>query len=407
MSAVRARLLTPVGPDAVRYEPDAVITWDGEGVITGVARWDGQSIDHDLHPQVLLPGFVDAHVHYPQTRIVGRANGPLLSWLASTTFPEESRFADPVYAEEVADELVARLAAAGTTCAFVYGSSHDAAAHALLRALGRQGPKAITGPVWMDEGAPPGLLRPAAASAALVERLTPPPGVQIAVVPRFALSCAPEALALAGRVAAHGDRWISTHLAESVEECRLSVERFGASDPLAILERAGLVGPRTVLAHCVHLSQSEWDRLAQANAIVAHCPDSNDFLGSGGMPIREVLDRGIRMTIGSDVAAGRTFRIPRILCAAYDNALRQGVTLSPERLLWWGTRGGALSLGHGEAGMLAPGLDADLCAFPAPPHADAHGILSALLFDHDAPPFTHTWVKGRLVFPTTAAAPAS
>ena len=397
MPAVRARLLTPVGPDAVRYEPDAVIAWGDDGVIEHVARWDGDEVDDDLRPQVLLPGFVDAHVHYPQTRIVGRASGPLLSWLTSTTFPEEARFADPLYAEEAADEFVARLAAAGTTCAFVYGSSHDGATHALLRALGRTGTKAIAGPVWMDDDAPVALLRPASASAALVDGLAPPPGIEIAVVPRFALSCTPEALALAGRTAARGGRWISTHLSETVEERRRSVERFAAPDPLAILERAGLVGPRTVLAHCVHLTSSEWDRLAKARAIVAHCPDSNDFLGSGGMPIREVLDRGIRIAIGSDVGAGRTFRIPRILCAAYDNALRQGVALSPERLLWWGTRGGALALGHGEAGMLAPGLDADLVAFPAPPHTDAAGILAALLFDHDAPPITHTWIKGRLI----------
>jgi guanine deaminase len=349
---------------------------------------------------VLLPGFVDAHVHYPQTRIVGRASGPLLPWLATSTFPEEARFADRAYADAVAEEFVGRLAAAGTTLAFAYGSSHDAAADALLAAIGRAGLKAIVGPVWMDEHAPAALLRPAAESEALVERLRPPAGVEVAVIPRFALSCSAEALARAGTTAARGGRWISTHLSENADEVRQSVERFGAADPLAILEQAGLVGPKTVLAHCLHLSASEWDRFAAAGAIVAHCPDSNDFLGSGGLPVDEVLHRGIPLAVGTDVAAGRSFRIPRVLSAAYDNGLRHGATLSPERLLWWGTRGGALALGHGETGLLAPGHDADLTVFPS----SGADVLAALLFDHDAPPMTQTWVRGRPQLPRWSTA---
>jgi guanine deaminase len=396
MFSVRGRLLTPVGPEEVRFLPDAVLAWDERGVITEVGPYLGQLVDLDVHPGVLLPGFVDAHVHYPQTRIVGRANGPLLPWLATATFPEEARFADRAYADAVADEFVGRLAAAGTTLAFVYGSSHDAGADALLAALGRSRLKAIAGPVWMDEDAPDALLRPAAESEALVERLRPPPGVEIAVIPRFALSCSAAALARAGTTAARGGRWISTHVSENVDECRLSVERFGAADPLAILETAGLVGARTVLAHCIHLSDSEWDRFAAAGAIVAHCPDSNDFLGSGGLPVHEVLRRRIPIAIGSDVAAGRTFRIPRVLSCAYDNGLRHGVTLSPERLLWWGTRGGALALAHTETGLLTPGCDADLCVFPAPPNSkSAADVFAALLFDHDAPAMSGTWVRGR------------
>jgi guanine deaminase len=151
-----------------------------------------------------------------------------------------------------------------------------------------------------------------------------------------------------------------------------------------------------VYAHCIHLSDDEWDRFAAAGAVVAHCPDSNDFLGSGGMPVRAVRSRGIRLSIGTDVAAGRSFRVPRILSAAYDNASRQGEAWTPAELLALGTSGSAL--GYDDVGRIAPGYRADLTLFDPPSEAtDADGVLAALIFDHDAPPMRATWVSGRQV----------
>jgi guanine deaminase len=318
-----------------------------------VAPYDGRPVDEDLRPGVLLPGFVDAHVHFPQTRIVGRASGPLLDWLDRATFPEEARFADPAHAERVAATFCSRLAAAGTTLAMVYSSVHPRTADLLFQTLDRVGLEAIAGPVLMDEHCPEALRLPAS-----------------------------EALPALADLA---DRWHG-------------VERFGTRDYLEVYEQAGLVHDRCVLAHCIHLSGSEWDRLAAAGAVVGHCPDSNDFLGSGGMPVPEVLDRAMKVAIGTDIAAGRSFRVPRILSSAYDNGLRQGVPLSEARLLWWGTRGGALALGRPSAGVLAPGFDANLCLFEPPdPADDAEAVLASLLFDHDAPRMRRTWVRGRLV----------
>jgi guanine deaminase len=203
----------------------------------------------------------------------------------------------------------------------------------------------------------------------------------------------------AGRLASTHDLWVSTHLSENLEECRVARELFGTEDYLSIYEEAGMVHAKSVYAHCIHLSDSEWERMAEARAVVAHCPDSNDFLGSGAMPIDVVRERGIPLAIGTDIAAGRSFRIPRILSSAYDNGLRRGLTLTPSELLWHGTRGGALALGHAHVGAIRAGLEADMCLFCPPPWADtAESVLAALMFDHDAGPMARTWVRGRLVW---------
>ncbi|MBX2799321.1 MAG: guanine deaminase [Myxococcales bacterium] len=405
MPTLRARVLTCVSADELTFLDDAVVCIDG-AQIAEVAPYDGRPVDEDLRPGVLLPGFVDAHVHYPQTRIVGSASGPLLQWLERSTFPEEARFADEEHAQRIAATFVDRLAAAGTTLSMVYGSVHPAAAHQLFAALAGRGLKAIAGPVLMDRDCPPALQLPADPALAGLEALRQrwhghdAGRLQLGVFPRFALSCSAALMERAGAFAAEHELFVSTHLAETPEECRVARERFSAADYLEVYERAGLVHARAVFAHCVHLSPSEWERLAAAGSVVAHCPDSNDFLGSGGMPVSDVRGRRIPVAIGTDVAAGRSFRVPRILSSAYDNALRQGITLSPAQLLWWGTRGGALALGHADTGQVARGMQADLCLFDAGPWAeDAAAVIASLLFDHDAGGMRCTWVRGRQVHP--------
>lgn len=403
MRSYRARLLTPLGPEEVLWCDDAVVRVEA-GRITGVAPWDGGPVDEDLRPGVLLPGFVDAHVHYPQARIVGSATGPLLDWLDRTVFPEERRFADPVHAAQVADHFAARLASAGTTMAFVYGSVHADATDALLRVLDRRGLRAIVGPVLMDAHCPEALCRPPEVAlrdlAALADRWHGHDGrLEVAVIPRFALSCTQAMLEGAAALARDRGLWVSTHLSENPDEVELACRRFGAPDYLTVYERAGLLHDRALFAHCVHLDEAEWDRFAAAGAAVAHCPDSNDFLGSGSMPPAAPLARGVPVSVGSDVGAGRSFRIPRILSSAYDNGLRQGVSLDPRRLLWWGTRGGAAALGQDRIGSIEPGFDADMVLLELPPWADdARAALASVIFDHDAPLPLHTWVRGRTVW---------
>ena len=400
---LRASVLSPTTPTRALYLSDAVVVVDG-GRITSITPYSGQDAE-DLRPGILLPGFVDGHLHYPQTRIVGSASGPLLTWLEQTTFPEEARFYDKEHATSVAECFAANLAASGTTLAMAYGSVHPDASEQLFRVLAERGLRAIAGPVLMDAHSPESLILPADRAIPALGQLAEQwhghddGRLQVAVVPRFALSCSTEMMRAAGELANSRGLRVTTHIGEHPDEVALAKARFGTSDYLKIYEDHGLVGEGSVFAHAIHLTDSEWSRFAEAGCVVAHCPDSNAFLGSGDMPTQTVLDRNIPIVLGTDVAAGRTFRVPRIASAAYDNALRRGHALHPLHLLWWATRGGALALGEARVGALEPGLDADMVLLDLPPWAETQEqILAAVFFDADSPRPRRTYVRGRLIW---------
>ncbi|MEO0603245.1 MAG: guanine deaminase, partial [Myxococcota bacterium] len=397
---IRGRVLQPRSPHEVTYHHDGVVTIEG-GLITAVEPLDGLPVDLDVRPHVIAPGFVDAHLHAPQTSIVGSATGSLLTWLQTTVFPAEAELADPVRAAALADAFTRRLLAAGTTLSFVYGSVHEAATDALFAALKAVGVRAVAGPVWMDTDCPEALKTPPEVSEAMVRGLVERwhgDRLKVAVIPRFALSCTPAALSRAGRLARELGLPVSTHLAETIAECTEARRRFGTADYLQVYEDAGLVHDRSVLAHCIHLSDGEWDRLAQTGATVAHCPDSNDFLGSGGMPVAIVRSQGVPVSLGTDIGAGRSFAVYRTMSYAFDNARRQGVDLELSELWWWGTRGGALALGETGTGALEPGLAADLVVLEVPDTAHtAVEVMQHVVFDHDVHPVRQVFVAGQAV----------
>ena len=341
--------------------------------------------------------------------MIGSASGPLLPWLERSVFPEEARFADPGYAAEVAEAFCAALVEHGTTCAAIYSSSHPVAAEALFTALDRAGLRADTGLTLMDRHAPPEVLLDAdAAMAASAELLARWHGhergrLRLSMIPRFAISCTPELLRAAGRFADAHALTLQTHISENLDEIRETLALFpDAGDYLEVYEAHGCAGsrtgPRAILAHAIHLSDAEWQRVVDRGLVVAHCPDSNFFLGSGCMPLAEALRRGVRVGLGTDVGAGRSFSLRRTAAAAYDAALVRNDPVAPAQLLWLATRGGALALGRGETlGCLAPGFEADLVAIPLPAEVDPSdlgAIVDALLFRHDGPRPCATLVRG-------------
>ncbi len=403
---LRGRVLAP-DLDTPRWTDlaDALVEVGGDGRIVDVRPAPPASPIPETWPGcVLLPGFVDAHVHYPQTRMVGTASGPLLDWLASTTFPEEARFADRAYADAVAAEFCGALASAGTTLACVYGSPHPVATDRLFRALDAAGLRALAGLTLMDRGAPPANLLDARLALEALDALADrwhghdDGRLGVVVTPRFALSCTPAMLRGAADLARRRGLAVQTHLSENTDEVRVAAELFPASaDYLGAYADHGLLEAGAIFAHCIHLSDDEWARLVAAGAVVAHCPDSNFFLGSGVMPLAAALDRGARVALGSDVGAGRAFSMRRIAARAYDASLVAGARVAPDTLLWLATRGGAVALGQGDrTGALAPGLDADLVAVPVPAGA-AGGIIDHLLFREDHGPVRAAMVRGRVV----------
>ncbi|HVI00561.1 MAG TPA: guanine deaminase [Enhygromyxa sp.] len=399
---IRGRMLAP-DPDAptLRLLDDAVLELDASGRITAVREPVEADAPETWPGAVILPGFVDTHLHYPQTRVIGSASGPLLPWLERSVFPEEARFADRSYAAEVAEEFCDALIQQGTTCAAIYSSSHPTAAQALLEALDRRGLRAETGLTLMDRNAPPELTLDRAtamqASAELLERWHghDRDRLRLSMIPRFAISCTPELLRAAGEFARTHALTLQTHISENRDEIRETLALFpDAHDYLEVYESHGCTTPRTILAHCIHLSEQEWQRVAGHDLAVAHCPDSNFFLGSGCMGLADALARGVRVGLGTDVGAGRTFSMRRTAAAAYDASLICGAPVAPEQLLWLATRGGARALGKLELGCLASGYEADLVAIRAPRGLAHAALIDALLFRHDAGPVLATVVRG-------------
>jgi guanine deaminase len=407
---LRARLLTPARGGGLVWHADGRLVIGDDGRIAEVGPWRdgdaGGARTLDLRPSLIAPGFVDAHVHFPQARIVGSATGPLLDWLERSVFPEEARFAEEGYAREVARELVARLLAAGTTAAAIFSSSHPGATEVLFAELARAGMRAAVGLTLMDQACPEALRLPAdramAASAALCERWHGHDRGRLAfaVTPRFAISCSRGMLEAAARFAADRRLLVQTHVAENVREGEetLAAHPWGA-DYLDVYDRVGLVGGRTLLAHAIHLSPDEWDRVAARGARIAHCPDSNFFLGSGRMRAHAALERGVPVGLGTDVAAGRTFSVRRVMGSAWDNALCVGQRVEPAALFHMATLGGAVALGIDDVcGSLDVGKDADLAVIDLPPWAgDAAGALAELCFATDDTRVRASFVRGRCV----------
>src|SRR5580658_5276875 len=331
----------------------------------------------DMRDGVLLPGFVDAHIHYPQVRALGGIGYSLLDWLENITLPEEVKFAHPSYARAVAQEFLRSLAAHGTTTALVFGAHFPSATAELFEQAQGSGLRIVSGLVLADRHLLPGLYQtPEEAyreSTALIRRFHGAGRLLYAVTPRFALSASEAILEVCQSLLAEnpGVRF-QTHMNESLAEIAEVANLFpGAADYLAVYERFGLAQRRSVFAHNVHPANGELERLAACGSAVAYCPASNAALGSGFFPLQRHVQAGIRFALGSDVGGGTGFGMLKEGLQAYltQRLAPSPVTLNAAQLLYLATRAGAETLGlEDQIGDFTAGKFADF-VYLRPPEA--------------------------------------
>ena len=359
------------GPEGREYFADgALVTENGRVAEVGNAadilpRESATPLT--VHKNALIvPGFVDCHVHFPQVDAVAGHGEELLQWLSRHAFPAEMKFADPDHCVRTAEFFLDLLLLSGTTTALVFSTVHPGAADALFAAAHRRRMRVISGKTMMDRDAPPELLDSAESSAAdsraLMEKWHGRGRLEYAVTPRFAPTSSEAQLAAAGKLLAENPAVrLHTHLSENRGELARVAELFPADgDYLAVYERFGLVGPRSLFAHAIHLSDGEWKRLSVAGSAVAFCPCSNLFLGSGLFDVSAARRAGVRWGLGSDVGGGDSLFLPRVMNNAYKVARMRGDSLSPSELWKLATIGGARALGLGDViGNFGRGKEAD------------------------------------------------
>jgi len=324
-------------------------------------------IDVQHYPDALItPGFIDTHIHYPQTGMIASYGEQLLDWLNTYTFPTEKQFEDKSHAAEVADIFLKELLRNGTTTALVFGSVHPQSVDAFFEAAQKLDLRMIAGKVLMDRNAPDYLTDTAdsgyAESKALIERWHGKGRLHYAVTPRFAPTSTPQQLDLAGKLfGEYPDLYMHTHISENKAEVAWVKELFPARKGyLDVYDHHKLIGPRAVFAHGVHLCDEECARLAETGSAVAFCPTSNLFLGSGLFDLNKLEQHGVRVGLGTDVGAGTSFSQLQSLNEAYKVMQLQGKKLDPFKSLYLATLGGAHALYlDDKLGNFLPGKDAD------------------------------------------------
>ena len=367
---------------------------------------------HDYGDALLCPGFVDAHVHYPQTAIIASWGKRLIDWLNSYTFPEEMRLADPHYAARIAGRYLDLTLDHGTTtvCSFATVAPHSV--DAIFTAAAQRGQRVVAGKTCMDRNAPEGL-RDTAQSAyddskTLIERWHGKGRAGYAITPRFTPTSTPDQLAALGALwAEHPDCLMQTHLSEQLDEIAWVRDLVpGARDYLDTYEEHGLIGERALFGHAIHLEPRELDRLAETGAAVVHCPTSNTFIGSGLFDMAKLASRQIPVGLATDTGGGSSFSMLRTMAAAYEIGQLRGTPLHAAQLIWLATAGSARSLHlHDKIGSLTPGREADitvldLASTPAIEQrsANANSVwdrLFATIMMGDDRAVQSVWVNGR------------
>lgn len=317
--------------------------------------------------KLIMAGFVDAHVHFPQTAMIASWGKRLIDWLNSYTFPEELKFSNPEYAAEIAARYLDLTKAHGTTSMCSYATIHPESVEAFFTEAQKRGQRVIAGKTCMDRNAPDGL-RDTAQSAyddskALLQKWHGQDRISYAITPRFSPTSTPEQLEAMGALwAEQPDCLMQTHLSEQTDEVAWVKELFPtARDYLDTYEQFGLLGKGGLYGHAIYLEDREKARLREVDGSLIHCPTSNTFIGSGLFDMAGLMAEGHRIGLATDTGGGSSFSMLRTMAAAYEIGQLRGVPLHPSQLLWLATQGSARALHMGDKiGNLAAGHEADL-----------------------------------------------
>jgi guanine deaminase len=410
--------------DGVRFRPDHWLMVDGKRIAGALPGSQTPGPDWQLHDhrgRLLMPGFIDTHVHSPQLDVIASYGTGLLDWLNKYTFPAEQRYADPQVAHEGAALFLDALLDHGTTAAVVFPTVHKVAAVALFETAAQRGMALVTGKVLMDRNAPPALMDEVAQAEQdcedLIQRYHARGRNRYAVTVRFAATSSREQLAMAGTLCRrHAGVYMQTHVAENADEVRWIAQLFPeARSYLDVYHRHGLLYERAVLAHGIWLDNADRAVLRDTGTQIAHSPTSNLFLGSGLFDWQAAVDTPHRVTLASDVGGGTSLSMQRTIAEAYKVQALRGTRLSAWTALYTATRGAAEALGLAhEIGHLDTGTQADLVlwewaqgkvaqnrddiargAVPGLQMQDLHARVFAWLMLADERNRVGTWVAGR------------
>ncbi len=382
-TAIRGPVLTYTGDafldgleNTMRYEPDAIIAMaDGKITHFGPANEVQLRLPAETPVKeygsdtVIMAGFIDCHVHYPQTQIIGAYGEQLIDWLNKYTFVAEQQFADEVHAREVARVFLNECLRAGTTSAAVYCTVHPQSVDAFFEESAKLGMRMIAGKVLMDRNAPAALSdtpqKGYDESKALIAKWHGKGRHLYAVTPRFAASSTPEQMEMTGALwSEHPGTYLQSHVSESRDEVswvkELYPERGGYLD---VYDYYRQLGPRSILGHGIWLTEQELQRCHESGTAIAHCPTSNQFLGSGLFNLAKANSAGrpVRVGLATDVGAGTSLSMLQTLNEAYKVAQLNGNALSAGHAFYLATRGTAKALYlEDRIGSVAPGKEADV-----------------------------------------------
>jgi guanine deaminase len=425
--AVRGRLLTflraPSGAgdtQSYRYIDDGVVlVKDGRIAAIGPAselmsQLPPAAVTEHYPDKLIMPGFIDPHIHYPQTQVIASYGAQLLEWLEKYTFVEEQKFADPQHASRNAEFFLDELARNGTTTAVAYCSAHPSSAEALFAAAHRRNVGMLAGTAIMNRNGPSGLLEPAGqaipASRELIKRWHGTGRQRYAVTPRFAITSTGAQLGEAGALLQEFPTVLmQTHLDENLHEIA-TVKALFPEEPsyTAVYHRFGLLGPRSLMGHCIHLDDAEVVLMRDTRSVAVFCPTSNLFIGSGLFNYKRLNEAGVRIALATDVGGGTSYSMLRTAAEAYKVMQLQGQNLPALAAFDLITRANAAALGlDGEIGTLQPGAFADLVvldarATPAMAHRmevtrDLEEELFVLMTMGDDRAVRQTYIAGRPV----------